>query len=75
MLISLGDLGKPFLTWKTYTYKQKAISKSIFKSYMIKKNVNTKSMIIVNSPMKKRKLKKKRKKLTKLIIMVIIEGK
>ena len=42
MLISLRNLGKPFLTWKTYIYKQKrsktiAIPKIIFKNYMIKK--------------------------------------
>ena len=42
MLILLGNSNKPFLTWKTYIYKQK-IQKTInrpefiFKSYMIKK--------------------------------------
>ena len=42
MLISLGNLGKPFLSWETYIYKQKrlktiAIPKIIFKIYMIRK--------------------------------------
>ena len=31
MFISLGNLGKPFLTWKTYIYKQ-TIPKIMFKS-------------------------------------------
>ena len=66
MLISLGNLGNPFLTWKTNIYKKK--KKMVKNSHYTKnhiqelddqKNVNTKSMIIGNSPMKKRQLNKK----------------
>ena len=50
MLISLGNLGKLVLTWKTYIYKQKryktiAIPKILFKGYLIK-SVTTKSTIM-----------------------------
>ena len=66
MLISLGNLGNPLLTWKTNIYKKK--KKMVKNSHYTKnhiqelddqKNVNTKSMIIGNSPMKKRQLNKK----------------
>ena len=65
MLISLGNFGRPFLTWKTYIYKQTrpktiAIPKIIFKSYM-KKSLNTKSTIMGNSTVKIRKLKERKK--------------
>ena len=30
MLISLGNLGKPFLTWKTYIYKQKRSKTNLY---------------------------------------------
>ena len=78
MSISLRDLGKPFLTWRTYIYKQKRIrnnhnTKNHIQELLDKKNVNTKSMIIGISPMKKRKLKKKKIIIT--IIMLIIRGK
>ena len=78
MSISLRDLGKPFLTWRTYIYKQKRIrnnhnTKNHIQELPDKKNVNTKSMIIGISPMKKRKLKKKENNIT--IIMLIIRGK
>ena len=59
MFILLGNLGKPFLTWKTYIYKQKWWKNNHYNKNHIqelddKKNVNTKSMIIGNSPIKKR---------------------
>ena len=78
MSISLRDLGKPFLTWRTYIYKQKRIrnnhnTKNHIQELLDKKNVNTKSMIIGITPMKKRKLKKIIIIIT--IIMLIIRGK
>ena len=58
MFISVGNLGKPFLTWKTYLQtkmiKNNHYTKNHIQELDDKKNVNTKSMIIGNSPIKKK---------------------
>ena len=62
MFISLGNLGKPFFDLENIYLQTKMIKNNHYTKNHIqelddKKNVNTKSMIIGNSPMKKKNLK------------------